>query len=227
MKAPFSAICLTVFLTVLGACTGTVASDTTASTTSTASTTTPSDPPEPTGETSDEAGEETTTTSDAAGDDVRTIELEVADPPSYDSGSGVTLTIDDVRVGDLTSLPPDMAGEIEFALEDPDSQSLLIFTITVNNQGDAPVSFFPDQGTALIGTEQVTANFLLSESFTGGGGTILDGASVTKDVYFELPQSADEVADLGEARFTADGPFDEESFESVGPDVDLTLSWTR
>ena len=227
MKALFNRTWVFAFLCFLGACSGSAATDTTASTTTTTSTTTPANPPGPAAETGDEAGEDSTTTTNAGDDIVRTIELDLSEAQTYDSGSGVTLSIDDVRVGDLTSLPPDMAEDMEPALEDPNNQSLLILTITVENQGDAPVGFFPDQGTALIGSEQVTANFFLSESFTGGSSTILDGASVTKDVYFELPQSADEVGDLGAARFTADGPFDDETFESVGSEVDITVTWTR
>ena len=50
---------------------------------------------------------------------------------------------------------------------------------------------------------------------------------MTEDVYFELPQSADDVADLGKARYAVSGPFDDETFETVGPDVDLTIVWTR
>lgn len=156
----------------------------------------------------------------------RTIELVVASPPVYDSGSGVTLTIGDARVGDLNSVSAEALEELSIALENSNSQSLLILTITVVNSGDRPVGFFPDQATALVGSAQVGANFLLSESFTGGAGTILDGASITKDVYFELSQSADDVAGLGRARYTTSGPFDYESFESIGGDVDLIVEWS-
>lgn len=159
--------------------------------------------------------------------EARTIELTVANPPMYDSGSGVTLTIDDARVGDLTSLPKDVAEEMAFGLEDPNSQSFLILTITVQNLSEAPVAFYPDQGTALVGSDQIDANFIFPESFTGATGAILDSASVTEDVYFELSQSADDVADLGKARYAVSGPFDDETFETVGPDVDLTIVWTR
>jgi hypothetical protein len=156
----------------------------------------------------------------------RTIELDVASPPIYDSRSGITLTIDDARIGDLASLSPADMEELAIALENPNSQSFLILTITVENGGEIPIGFFPDQGTALIGSEQVDANFLLSESFTGGGGTILNGASVTNDVYFEVSQPADNVAALGQARYTVSGPFNDASFDSVGEDVDLTVEWS-
>lgn len=159
-------------------------------------------------------------------DEPRTIELDVSNRPSYDSGSGVTLTIDDARVGDITSLSADDLEEFSVALDNPDSRSLLVLTVTVTNAGDTPIAFYPDQGTALVGSEQAPANFLLSESFTGGGGSILDGATVTKDVYFELSQQADDVAALGQARYTASGPADEETFESLGDDVDLTVEWS-
>lgn len=156
----------------------------------------------------------------------RTIELDVTSPPVHDSGSGVTLTIDDARIGDLASLSPDEMEDLSIALESENTRAFLILTITVVNGGEIPIGFYPDQGTALVGSEQVDANFLLSESFTGGGGTILDGASVTSDVYFELTQPADEAAGLGQARYTASGPFDDESFEPVGDDVDLTVEWS-
>lgn len=162
----------------------------------------------------------------SASGEPRTIELDLASPATYESGSGVTLTIDDVRVGDLTSLSASEKEDLSIALEDPNSASLLILTITVTNGSTSPIAFFPDQGTALIGSDQVPANFFLSESFTGGGGAILDGATVTKDVYFELSQSADAVAGIGEARFTASAPFNDETFEPVGEDVDITVVWT-
>ena len=156
----------------------------------------------------------------------RTIELDVTSPPVYDSGSGVTLTIDDARIGDLASLLPGEMEDLSIALENENTRAFLILTITVVNGGEIPIGFFPDQGTALVGSEQVDANFLLSESFTGGGGTILNGASVTNDVYFELTQPADDAAGLGQARYTASGPFDDESIEPVGDDVDLTVEWS-
>ena len=173
------------------------------------------------------AATDTTDQAPSGDGEARTIELAIANPPTYDSGSGITLTIDDARVGDLTSLPDDVAEEMAFGLDDPNSQSFLILTITVQNLSEAPVSFFPDQGTSLVGSEQVDANFFFSESFTGLGGAILDGASVTKDVYFELAESADDVAGLGQARYTVSGPFDDETFDSVDPDVDLTIGWTQ
>ena len=172
------------------------------------------------------AATQTTSTSDQ-GTEARTIELDVSDPPVYDNGAGVTLRINDVRVGDLTSVPDDIAEELSFGLDDLNSRAFLIMTITVRNDSTAPVGFFPDQGTALVGSRQVEANFWFSESFTGGSGTILDGASITEDVYFEVPDLADDVAALGQARFTVDGPFDPDSFESLGENVDLSVSWSQ
>lgn len=156
----------------------------------------------------------------------KTIELDVANPPTYDSGSGIQLTIDDARVGDLTSLSASEKEDLAIALDDPNSASLLILTITVTNGSAMPIAFFPDQGTALIGQNQVDANFFLSESFTGSGGTILDGATVTQDIYFELSQSAADVAALGQARYTVSAPFDDDTFEPLGEDVDITVNWS-
>jgi hypothetical protein len=176
--------------------------------------------------TTQDGGTPTTSGGAAAPGEPRTIELDVTGTPTYDSGSGVTLTIDDARVGDITSLVAEDLEELSLSLENPDSPSFLILTITVTNGGDVPIGFYPDQGTALVGSEQVTANFFLSGSFTGGGGPILDGATVTEDVYFELSQLADDVAGLGQARYTVSGPSDNETFESLGDDVDLTVEWS-
>ena len=103
------------------------------------------------------AATQTTSTSDQ-GTEARTIELDVSDPPVYDNGAGVTLRINDVRVGDLTSVPDDIAEELSFGLDDLNSRAFLIMTITVRNDSTAPVGFFPDQGTALVGSRQVEAN---------------------------------------------------------------------
>jgi hypothetical protein len=176
--------------------------------------------------TTQDGGTPTTSGSAAAPGEPRTIELDVTGTTTYDSGSGVTLSIDDARVGDITSLAAEDLEELSLSRENPDSLSFLILTITVTNGGDVPIGFYPDQGTALVGSEQVTANFFLSASFTGGGGSILDGATVTEDVYFELSQLADEVAALGQARYTVSGPSDDETFESLGDDVDLTVEWS-
>jgi hypothetical protein len=176
--------------------------------------------------TTQDGGAPTTSGGAAAPGEPRTVELDVTGTPTYDSGSGVTLTIDDARLGDITSLAAEDLEELSLSLEDPDSPSFLILTITVTNGGDVPIAFYPDQGTALVGSEQVTGNFFLSGSFTGGGGSILDGATVTEDVYFELSQLADEVAALGQARYTVSGPSDDETFESLGDDVDLTVEWS-
>lgn len=173
------------------------------------------------------AARATTTAQTTSGEDseVRTIEVEVQQPALYDSGAGVTLLIEDVRIGDLTTMPADIAEQMEIGLDDPNSLSFLIMTITVENSSSAPIAFYPDQSTALVGSRQVNANFWFSDSFTSNDATILDGATVTGDVYFELLSSADEVAALGQARYTTSGPADPESFETLGGDVDITVVW--
>jgi hypothetical protein len=154
---------------------------------------------------------------------MQTIELQLSDPlPVYDSGSGVTLTIGAARLGDLAL---EGADDVASALEDPSSQSLLILTILLVNQRDATIGLYPDQGTAVVGTAQVEASVFLSGSFTGEDATIPSGASPVEEVTFELPQSAAEVAALGEVRYTVAGPFDFDTSEPVGSDVDLTISW--
>jgi hypothetical protein len=49
---------------------------------------------------------------------------------------------DDARVGDLNSLSAGEKEGLSIALESPNSQSLLILTITVVNSGERPVGFF-------------------------------------------------------------------------------------
>ncbi len=154
---------------------------------------------------------------------MRIIELQLSEPPVYDSGSEVTLTIGAARLGDLAS---DADIDRASTLEDPSSQSLLILTILVENQREAAMGLYPDQGTAVVGTAQVDASVFLSGSFTGEDAAIPGGAAPTEEVTFELPQSADEVAALGEARFTVAGPFDFDTSEPLGNDVDLAISWT-
>ncbi len=155
---------------------------------------------------------------------MRTTELQLSDPPVHDSGSGVTLTIGAARLGDLSS---DVDIDRASTLEDQSSQSLLILTIIVENQRDAAVGLYPDQGTAVVGTTQVDASVFLSGSFTGEDAAIPGGAAPTEEVTFELPQPADEVVALGEARYTVAGPFDFDTSEPLGSDVDLTISWAR
>ena len=177
--------------------------------------------------TSTSATRATTTAQTTPGEasEVRTIELEVPKPPIYQSGAGVTLLIEDVRIGDLTTMTADIAEQMEIGLDDPNSLSFLIMTVTVNNSSSTPIAFYPGQSTALVGSQQVNANFWFSDSFTSNDATILDGASVTGDVYFELPISAGEVASVGQARYTTSGPADPETFDSLGSDVDLTVLW--
>jgi hypothetical protein len=153
---------------------------------------------------------------------MRTIELQLAQTPVYDSGSGVTLTIAGARLGDVTS---DGDGDLASTLEDPSTQSLLILNILVENERDGTVGFYPDQGTLFVGTLQGDASVFLSGSFTGDDGALPSGASATEEVTFELPQPADEIASLGQARYVVAGPFDFDTSEPVGSDVDLTISW--
>jgi hypothetical protein len=153
---------------------------------------------------------------------MRTIELRLTETPVYDSGSGVTLAIGKARLGDVKS---DGADDLASSLEDPSTLCLLILTILVENKRDVAVGLYPDQGTAIVGPAHVDASVFLSGSFTGDDGAIPTGASPVEEVTFELPQPADEVASLGEARYTVAGPFDFDTSEPVGSDVDLTITW--
>ena len=154
---------------------------------------------------------------------MRTIELQLSDPPVYDSGSGVTLTIGAARLGDVTSEGAEGVAE---AMENSSNKALLVLTIIVENRRDAAVGLYPDQGTAVVGTVEAVASVFLSGSFSGDDAAIHSGAAPIEEVTFELPQSADEVAALGEARYLVSGPFDHKTNDALGSDVDLTISWT-
>lgn len=145
-------------------------------------------------------------------------------PVSFSPVDGLTLEIVDVQVNDLAAAPDDVVADFEFALDDEGSQTLFGVQMKVINDTDMDVSWYPTQATLVVGGVSLEANLFLSDSLTSAQGEILAGTSAQADVFYEAPNAASEFVS-GEARLKGSAPYEAESFDTLGEDLDVTFAW--
>lgn len=131
---------------------------------------------------------------------------------------GFVLTVDAAAYFDRDELGPDAQEILE-----PGTKSLISLKVSVENTTDETLAIYPDQGTLVVGSEQMMANVWVSDSV---GGDFYGPVSKEGTVVFESTQTTDEIVAAGGARYIVDAPHNED-FASTGDDVDLNLNWGR
>jgi hypothetical protein len=146
--------------------------------------------------------------------------VEFESPYTYET-DGLTLEIDGIAFTSRERLLEETP-EAEEVIEETLQTFVALRMIAVNETG-GDVDFFPDQGQIVLGDEQLDPDWLLSDSV--GGGPMRDGVRSEGTIIWGSSRSFDEAIALEELRFIASAPFDDESFEPIGDDVDIKVEW--
>ncbi|MPZ52865.1 MAG: hypothetical protein GEU79_09050 [Acidimicrobiia bacterium] len=122
----------------------------------------------------------------------------------------------------MSILPVSALDEFDAAMLEEATQSILIFEdMAFTNTGNRSIVVFPAQGSIVFDGQQYETLGILGDTI----GEVADGATVTADIWFELPITAEDAAAVGEVRLRVDAPSDSETFDSVGENIDLVATW--
>ena len=136
------------------------------------------------------------------------------------SGAGLTFRIEGLTIysrDDLAEEFPDVEGTLEDS-----TRSIVVATARLNNKTGGLISFHPNQGTLVIGNEQVDANLFVSDGDVGG--EIRDGVEREGTIVWEFESGKEKVVKVGRAEFSA-GPAFDDDFNDITSDVELSLKW--
>lgn len=155
------------------------------------------------------------------------VALEVAGAPVvFEAAPGITLEILDAQINDVPNAPADVQSSVAMVFDDGPVTPVVGVQMRVTNDTDVDVEWYPDQGTLVLGGISLEPDlFFLSDNLIGQEG-LLAGTTSQGDIFYILPEGTD-VAGIStaEVRLKGSAPFDAESFESVGAELDVTFAW--
>jgi hypothetical protein len=131
--------------------------------------------------------------------------------------AGVILTLGNVQFASAEYL------DGQGMLLDESTKTGIIIVGSIRNDRDKAIEFYPDQGTLVVGEDQLEASLWEGNL----GGTVYDGVSTEGFILFESPRDIEWFDDVTEVRFLSGGSFDPDTFNSVTDDIDLTLHLQR
>lgn len=151
--------------------------------------------------------------------------------PDYDiditgvktSNRGVTMTITRLVIVDRTAY---CATIDEYAGAcDPDiypGDTIIAMDMRVKNRSGRDISFFPDQAVLRLGNEQVRGQLVGPDQI---GGEMLAGTDSEGQAWWIAKQPVHRAWNTGQLRYTASAPFDADSFDHLGSEIDMTIDW--
>lgn len=143
------------------------------------------------------------------------IRVEVSE--SQDHG-GVVITVEAVVLSPYEIMPDEFKSFTEDTDYWTDVQTVGAFQISVQNTTDQTINVHPDQGTVVVGNEQVDTALFMSDDV---GGEILAGVMKDGAVLFGLKRQAPN--EVTSVRYLIGGPFDND-FNDIGDDYEFEIT---
>lgn len=139
--------------------------------------------------------------------------------------AGLELLVHGAAVTSRELVAERMAEEFMDAEEMFDERVAAFLTLEVEavNGTDQVIDWYPNQGQIVVGQEQREADLLLSGEV--GRFEWQPGTRQRDRVIFALHSDYDLVVEQGEARFLVSAASSSETFDPVGSDADVTVTW--
>jgi hypothetical protein len=132
------------------------------------------------------------------------------------TSGGVTIEIARVLFGDKDVTNAAVGGVFDQFDNFQDKTVVVEIIFKVTNSGTQVASVYPDQGTVVVGSEQVSLfDYFMTESGESFSGDIFPNVTLIGGLYFGLKKS--QVAEISQMTIAIDGPFDS-NFNKLGQD---------
>lgn len=140
---------------------------------------------------------------------------------SQDRG-GVVVEIARVLVGDKVAVGNDINNSFDYCEAFKSTTVVVEIVFRVTNNTDQVISIYPDQGTVVIGNEQINLiDFLFCGQFGDDfSGDIFPGVTAIGGMWLGIKRSS--VADVNSMIISFSGPSDQ-NYNSLGPDYYFEL----
>ena len=137
---------------------------------------------------------------------------------SQDSG-GIIIEIARFVLADKSAIP-DMDFSLVSTFDDKPIVAEIIFKVTNNTQ--QTLSIYPDQGTVIVGGEQIelTEYMMLATFGDSVGGDIFPGVTKVGGIWFGIKRTS--MVEIQQVTITFSGPFDQ-NFSSMGPEFNFSI----
>lgn len=130
---------------------------------------------------------------------------------------GIVIRIKMIAIGDFAALDTDVQEGLLMMSYWEDAKYIGGISIQVENTTKKTANLYPDQGTVVVGTEQIDVDLFSSDSV---GGEIFAG--VVKEGLIMFALKAVDISTVDTMRYIVSGPSDEE-FSRLGEDYDFTI----
>lgn len=143
----------------------------------------------------------------------------------FEAAEGLRFEVLDVQLNDVPNAPEDVTSEIEPFFDDGLAPVLGVQARVVN-ETDGDVEWFATQSTIVVNGQSIEPDLFFSDSMPMDG--LLAGTSAEVGIQYVLPADTDleALATASDVRIVGSGPVDPESFDTIGEDIDMTVSWS-
>lgn len=149
--------------------------------------------------------------------------MSVSEPPVLWEKGGVRLEVQGVTLSSVEAAEEDFPG-IQAEL-DPATETLVLLTLTATNATGDTISWHPNQGTLVIGSEQVDASIWHSDDI--GEVAWFDGVEMSGAVVFEFTSTFEELAPVGLARYIVTSAHSSDDYGvDYGGDAMMDIAWS-
>lgn len=136
--------------------------------------------------------------------------------PNTSDVGGVKVTLLTMKVADFSEYVQAADQQSKGLLATKTAEGIVTIgqiEVRVENATAGKLSLYPDQGTVVVGNEQVDVDLLLSGEI---GGDYFPGVVKEAKVFFFLKRTA--AVDVREVLYSVDAPFSTETFRRLGAD---------